>query len=109
MMNQSFAYRIFLYTAVAAMFAGAALAQQKTEPTTAKADAPVAGVVKLGVAVAETELVAAGYRARKLIGAPVYNDQDQRVGKIEDLVITPDGKVSVAVLDVGGFLGVGAH
>ena len=109
MLKQSFAHKIVLYTAAVAMFAGAALAQQKTDPTTAKADAPVAGVVKLGVAVAEAELVAAGYRARKLIGAAVYNDQDQRVGKIEDLVIAPDGKVSVAVIDVGGFLGVAAH
>jgi len=107
-MNYSLAHKLAVCAIGTLLFTGDALAQQKD---TAKdtANAPVAGVVKLGVTVAETELVAAGYRARKLIGATVYNDQNEKVGKIEDMIIAPDGKLSVAVVDVGGFLGLGAH
>jgi sporulation protein YlmC with PRC-barrel domain len=72
-------------------------------------DAPVAGGVPLGISVEETALVLKGWRASKLIGAPVYNDQNQRIGKIEDMIVSPDGKISAAVIDVGGFLGIGKH
>jgi sporulation protein YlmC with PRC-barrel domain len=107
-MNHTLAHKLAVCAIGTLLFTGNALAQQKD---TAKdtANAPVAGVVKLGVTVAETELVAAGYRAKKLIGATVYNDQNEKVGKIEDMIIAPDGKLSVAVMDVGGFLGLGAH
>ena len=107
-MNYSLAHKLAVCAIGTLLFTGNALAQQKD---TAKdtANAPVAGVVKLGVTVAETELVAAGYRAKKLIGATVYNDQNEKVGKIDDMIIAPDGKLSVAVVDVGGFLGLGAH
>ena len=107
-MNYSLAHKLAVCAIGTLLFTGNALAQQKD---TAKetANAPVAGTVKLGVTVAETELVAAGYRAKKLIGATVYNDQNEKVGKIEDMIIAPDGKLSVAVVDVGGFLGLGAH
>jgi sporulation protein YlmC with PRC-barrel domain len=70
---------------------------------------PVAGSVVLGVAVAESVAIAIGYRASKLIGATVYNDKNERIGKIGDLIITPDSSVSYAIVDVGGFLGLGKH
>ena len=107
-MNYSLAHKLAVCAIGTLLFTGNALAQQKD---TAKetANAPVAGTVKLGVTVAETELVAAGYRAKKLIGATVYNDQNEKVGKIDDMIIAPDGKLSVAVVDVGGLLGLGTH
>src|ERR1700710_1798904 len=45
-------------------------------------------------------------RASKVIGSSVYNDHDEKVGSIDDLLIGKDGKMS-AVLSVGGFLGMG--
>jgi hypothetical protein len=45
-------------------------------------------------------------RASKIIGSSVYNDHDEKVGSIDDLLIGKDGKMS-AVLSVGGFLGMG--
>src|SRR4051812_42048099 len=68
-----------------------------------------AGRVPLGVTVVETDLIATGWRASKLIGADVYNESSDKIGKIEDLILSPDGTLSVAVVDVGGFLGVGKH
>jgi sporulation protein YlmC with PRC-barrel domain len=72
-------------------------------------EAPVAGVQPLELTVEAKALVLQGWRASKLIGATVYNDKDERIGKIEDMIVSPDGKVSVAVIDVGGFLGIGQH
>src|SRR3979411_2919496 len=45
-------------------------------------------------------------RASKVIGSSVYNDHNEKVGSIDDLLIGKDGKMS-AVLSVGGFLGMG--
>jgi hypothetical protein len=45
-------------------------------------------------------------RASKVIGSSVYNDHDEKVGSIDDLLIDKDGKMNV-VLSVGGFLGMG--
>jgi sporulation protein YlmC with PRC-barrel domain len=68
-----------------------------------------AGVIPLGITIEEQARVLEGWRASKLVGATVYNDQGQRIGKIEDMLVSPDGKLSVAVIDVGGFLGIGKH
>lgn len=47
------------------------------------------------------------YRGSKVIGSTVYNDKNETVGKIDDLLISADGKAPYAVLSVGGFLGMG--
>jgi sporulation protein YlmC with PRC-barrel domain len=83
----------------------AALGAQAAD-TSDNSAAPVAGRSTLGTT--KLDVIAEGWRASKLIGATVYNDANQRVGKIGDLIIAPDGSISVAVLDVGGFLGVAA-
>ena len=70
---------------------------------------PVAGRAVLGVTVTESLAVAVGYRASKFIGATVYNDKNEKIGKIGDLIIKPDGTVSYAIINVGGFLGIGTH
>lgn len=47
-------------------------------------------------------------RASKLIGASVKNSAGEDLGKIEDIVMEPQGgRVRYAVLSFGGFLGVG--
>jgi len=53
--------------------------------------------------------VAGGYRASKVIGSNVLNDANETIGKIDDLLVTRDGKEPYAVLSIGGFLGMGTH
>lgn len=62
-------------------------------------------VVVLDVDVKE---VAKGYRASKLSGSNVQNGTGERIGSISDLIVDRD-KVLFAILQVGGFLGIGAH
>jgi sporulation protein YlmC with PRC-barrel domain len=45
-------------------------------------------------------------RASKVIGASVYNDHDQKIGTIDELLMDQNHDVTQAVLSVGGFLGV---
>jgi hypothetical protein len=56
----------------------------------------------------DVSLVGKGYRASKLIGTTVTNDKNERVGKIDDIIIDRNN-VMFAVLQVGGFLGVGSR
>jgi len=49
------------------------------------------------------------WRGSKLTGLAVYNNNDDRVGEINDLIIGKDGKIHSVVLGVGGFLGIGEY
>jgi len=51
--------------------------------------------------------LATGYRTSKVVGSTVYNDANEAVGTIDDLIVTPTETVPFAVLSVGGFLGMG--
>jgi sporulation protein YlmC with PRC-barrel domain len=71
--------------------------------------APIVGKTTLGVTVAQADLIATGWRASKVLHADVRNDKGDRIGKIDDIVVDTDGTLSVAIIDVGGFLGLGGH
>ena len=43
----------------------------------------------------------------KLVGAAVYDNKQDTIGKIEDLVIVQGKAVSGVIVSVGGFLGIG--
>jgi sporulation protein YlmC with PRC-barrel domain len=48
-------------------------------------------------------------RASKVVGASVYNDQNQSIGSVDDVLMTDsDHKAGTAVISVGGFLGMGS-
>ena len=49
------------------------------------------------------------WRSSKLIGLNVYNDQDEKLGAISEILLEKSGKVDFVVIGVGGFLGIGQH
>jgi sporulation protein YlmC with PRC-barrel domain len=58
----------------------------------------------------DLSVVAKGYRMSKLIGSSVTNDKSEKIGTVDDVIADKDKKqLSFAVLQVGGFLGVGGH
>lgn len=71
----------------------------------------------MGPTLVRPTVVREGYRdaepqditADMLEGIRVYGANDEDVGEIDRLVITTDGQVKYAVVDVGGFLGIGEH
>ena len=86
------------------MFASIAL----TAPTISHAQ--VAGSTLIGVSVTEMRDVSKGWSAKRQIqGKPVFNDKDERVGSIDDIIIAPDKAVSYAIINAGGFTGLTKH
>jgi len=86
------------------------------ETAAAPAEEPAAPAEEEVAAGAETTMPAEGgfvtfsadqVRASTLIGQEVFGPDDQSIGEIADLVLQEDGETRAAIIDVGGFLGVG--
>jgi sporulation protein YlmC with PRC-barrel domain len=82
---------------LAVLTAGGAVAQQTPKANSAFDGNPVAEPDKLGVK--------GTWRATKLIGIPIYNEERQKIGQIHDLIMNAKGgRIIVAVIDVSHFL-----
>ena len=89
---------IFALTLSFTLLAGAALAQTP----------PVVGTI--GITTEEIKLLAKGWSIKKdILGKDVYNDANEKVGVIEDIVVTPEKAMSYAIVSTGGFLGMAKH
>jgi sporulation protein YlmC with PRC-barrel domain len=49
------------------------------------------------------------WRASKVVGLNVYNNNNENLGSINDLLMDKSGNIKAVVIGVGGFLGVGEH
>lgn len=86
--------------AIAATLSGAVPAWAQVAGATTTVDASIV----------ESTQIAMGWSVKRtLMGKTVYNDSGQGVGKIEDLIISPDRKVSYVIVGAGGFIGIGRH
>jgi sporulation protein YlmC with PRC-barrel domain len=95
-----------LMKSIAAGLAGTALLA-----TVAFAQAPTATTDKAPAAAATTTTTTASgqWRTSKMDGIKVYNDANENIGSISDLLMDKSGNVKIAVIGVGGFLGMGEH
>src|SRR5271169_2960249 len=76
----------------------------------AQVSAQVAGSTLLGVAYAEMRDLATGWSARReLLGQTVYNEKNEKIGSVDDLIVSPSKALSYAIIGAGGFLGVAKH
>jgi len=72
--------------------------------------AQVAGSTLIGVSVTEMRDVTTGWSAkRQILGQSIFNDKNERVGSIDDIIVAPDKAVSYAVINAGGFTGLTKH
>ena len=87
----------------AAIVSGTAYAQQAQPADRAApaATAPAASSDKM--------MLKGKWRASKLMGLDVYNEANEKLGDVNELILDRDGKVSAVVIGVGGFLGMGEH
>ena len=91
-----------LALAGAALIALPAAAQTTATPdTTTKAQADKAPAMY--------EMKPGQWRATKLTGVNVYNNNNEKIGDVNELIVGRDGKVEAVVIGVGGFLGMGEH
>jgi hypothetical protein len=105
-------------TIILTLLSGVAASQQDrpgSSGASGTASPPVAGKAPLGVAVVEMDAVVHGWSAKKdLLDKAVMNDQKEKIGKIEDLIVSrsTDAKLpiaSFAIIGIGGFLGIGTN
>jgi hypothetical protein len=72
--------------------------------------AQVAGSTRLGVSIEEVKIVASGWSAKKqILGKTVFNEKNEKVGRIDDLIVAPTGELSFVIVGAGGFVGMGRH
>jgi sporulation protein YlmC with PRC-barrel domain len=68
------------------------------------------GTITVDTSVTEVTRLAMGWSVKKtLMGKTVYNDAGQKIGKVDDLIISPDKNVSFVIVGAGGFVGIGRH
>jgi len=84
-----------------ALLATIAFAQAPTTTDKATTAAPAAA--------SDTMSFKGNWRTTKLVGMSVYNDSNESLGSINDLLTDKSGSLKGVVLGVGGFLGVGEH
>ncbi len=84
-----------------ALFCGAAFAQS-TPPANNAAPAATAQP-------ADKMVLKDNWRASKLMGLAVYNEANEKLGDINELLVDKSGKINAVVIGVGGFLGMGEH
>ncbi|QHO73427.1 photosystem reaction center subunit H [Bradyrhizobium sp. CCBAU 051011] len=86
----------------AAVFSAPAYAQS---PQPADKAAPAA----TSAGAQEKMMLKGNWRASKLMGLDVYNEANEKLGDINELILDKNGKVAAVVIGVGGFLGMGEH
>jgi hypothetical protein len=90
-------------TRLIALLAGATvIAAALSGPALSQGTPQTLSVMKI-----DPQSLATGYRTSKVVGSTVFNEANENVGTIDDLIVTPSEKVPFAVLSVGGFLGMG--
>jgi sporulation protein YlmC with PRC-barrel domain len=93
----------------ALLFASLAILGSLTAVGTATAQ--VAGsTTTFGVTITEASEVARGWSVKKgILGKTVYDDAGNKIGSVQDLIITPENHVSYVIVGAGGFIGMGRH
>ncbi|WP_431267101.1 PRC-barrel domain-containing protein [Dankookia sp. P2] len=81
---------------------------QAVTPPSTNAARPAATGATTGPLAVDSAAVRSGRRASKLIGSSVYNENNESIGEVDDILIPSGGSGPVAVISVGGFLGIGA-
>ena len=64
---------------------------------------------KIGVTKTQMKSISEGWSIKDTVmGKPVYNDNNEKIGTVDDIVVTPKW-TPYAIIGVGGFLGMGKH
>jgi sporulation protein YlmC with PRC-barrel domain len=94
---------VFIIAAAASLMSSAALSQEaQLQPSYAMGT--TATTTKW-----MTQEAAGQWRTSKMIGLNVFNNSNEKIGDIAELIIDRSGKLEAVVVGVGGFLGLGEH
>jgi sporulation protein YlmC with PRC-barrel domain len=86
-----------------ALIGGAAFAQTATTPASPDTAASSSASSMNAMSLKDN------WRASKLVGLAVYNDGNEKLGDISEVLVDKSGKINAVIVGIGGFLGVGQH
>ena len=92
------------FSVVGGLLAAALLTSTAFAQAPAPTNPPAAAKTDAG-----PKLATPHWRSSKLIGVKIYNEQNERLGDINEIILDPAGKVMGYIVGVGGFLGMGEH
>jgi hypothetical protein len=107
MIRQAFFGMASLIIAVSPVLAQQSPDQAKAPPAAATPSPAPAEMPKNPDLTVATVKLQGGSRISKLIGSAVYNDQNEKIGSLDDLIMKDGNRVVMGVVSVGGFLGMG--
>jgi sporulation protein YlmC with PRC-barrel domain len=88
---------------------GGLLASVLIVPAFAQSNMPASTAHPAATTTTTKKVFSDQWRASKLIGLNVYNEQNEKLGDISEILLDKQGKVEGVVIGVGGFLGMGQH
>ena len=92
------------FSVVGGLLAAALLTSTAFAQAPAPTNPPAAAKADAG-----PKLATPHWRSSKLIGVKIYNEQNERLGDINEIILDPARKVMGYIVGVGGFLGMGEH
>jgi sporulation protein YlmC with PRC-barrel domain len=110
--------KLFVATLMASTLLAAPAMAQSVQPSPAPATPPMVdqkpmetnkGATAAAPAATQTVQQVGQWRMSKLVGLDVYNNNNEKIGDISELIADKDGNLQILVIGVGGFLGMGQH
>jgi len=103
--------RISAFAVAATLAGGIARAQQDPSASsgTISGSSSASSKSAIGTSASPSATASANYvMGSRAIGASIKSNTGENIGQIEDLLVDQNGQIKMAVLGVGGFLGIGA-
>jgi sporulation protein YlmC with PRC-barrel domain len=97
----------FVAAAAASLMSSAAFAQIAQPKDTPTATTVTSTTTTVTATNWMTQEAPGQWRSSKLIGLNVYNNENEKIGDISELIVDQSGKLDAVVVGAGGFLGIG--
>jgi sporulation protein YlmC with PRC-barrel domain len=105
-MRPAWALTLALALATAPSAAGSASASGEAQPSQAQAEKPAPAP---DAAKPPAAAVVDGQEVEGILGKEVQSKKGEKMGEVIDVIVDPQGRVRAALIDFGGFLGVGSR
>jgi sporulation protein YlmC with PRC-barrel domain len=110
MSRTSLVWALALSSAIATPVLAQTDATKPAEPIVKQSDQAAPAPQAMPKAAAGTFITQAEkgqYRANKLVGVNIYNNSDENIGEVNEIMVDGNGRAVAVVVGVGGFLGIG--
>ena len=108
-MRSQIRFGFIIAAAAASLMSSAAFAQTAQPKAGSTGTTVTATTTAVSATNWMTQETAGQWRASKMIGLTVYNNDSEKIGDISELIVDRSGKLEAVVVGAGGFLGMDQH